>query len=91
MGSSRLELIVLSIPGEIQASLFDLDGVLTMAANVHGAVWKAMSDSYPRERAQRTCEPFFAFDPVTDHETDADGRPQAGIVVSDLAGLLDKP
>jgi len=31
LGNSRLELIVLGIPDEIHACLFDLDGVLTVS------------------------------------------------------------
>jgi len=39
---------VTDLPGGIQASLFDLDGVLTKTAAVHAAAWQEMFDSSVR-------------------------------------------
>jgi beta-phosphoglucomutase family hydrolase len=80
-----LELIVLGIPDEIHACLFDLDGVLTKTAKVHAAAWKEMFDRYLRQRAERTGEPFVPFDAVADYETYVDGKPRADGVRSFLA------
>jgi beta-phosphoglucomutase family hydrolase len=61
---------VLGLPDEITACLFDLDGVLTQTAKVHGAAWKQMFDVFLYERQGEGFEPF------TDHDYDAyvDGR-----------------
>jgi beta-phosphoglucomutase family hydrolase len=68
---------VLGLPDGIRGCLFDLDGVLTQTAKVHAAAWKEMFDDYLRERAQRTGEPFAAFDPVADYDEYVDGKPRA--------------
>jgi beta-phosphoglucomutase family hydrolase len=76
---------VLGIPDQIHACLFDLDGVLTKTAKVHAAAWKEMFDQYLRERAERTGEPFAAFDAVAEYELYVDGKPRADGVRSFLA------
>jgi beta-phosphoglucomutase family hydrolase len=68
---------VLGLPDGIRGCLFDLDGVLTQTAKVHAAAWKQMFDDYLRERAQRTDQPFAAFDPVADYDEYVDGKPRA--------------
>ena len=55
---------VLGLPDGIAACLFDLDGVLTRTAHVHGAACKQMFDDSLRERAQPRGEPFVRFDAV---------------------------
>jgi len=55
------------------AVLFDLDGVLTQTAKLHGAAWKEMFDRYLRERAARTGEPFREFTPE-DYKNFVDGK-----------------
>jgi beta-phosphoglucomutase family hydrolase len=67
---------VLGLPDGIEACLFDLDGVLTKTAKVHAAAWKRMFDDYLRERADRTGEPFVAFDAGADYDEYVDGRPR---------------
>jgi beta-phosphoglucomutase family hydrolase len=67
---------VLGLPGAIRACLFDLDGVLTQTAKVHAAAWKSMFDEYLKQRAERTGEPFRAFDEVRDYDEYVDGRPR---------------
>ena len=59
--------MILGLPEGIRGCLFDLDGVLTKTATVHDAAWKEMFDSYLRERARQTGQPFVPFDPVGDY------------------------
>jgi len=68
---------VLGLPDSITACLFDLDGVLTSTATVHNAAWTEMFDDYLRVRAERTGQPYAAFDPVADYNSYVDGRPRA--------------
>lgn len=73
------------IPKEIQACLFDMDGVLTETAKVHAAAWKEMFDAYLAERAERTGEELAPFDPVDDYDEYVDGKPRYDGVRSFLA------
>ena len=66
---------MLGLPDDVRGCLFDLDGVLTQTAKVHGAAWKEMFDSYLRESAQRTGRPFVAFS-AADYEEYVDGKPR---------------
>ncbi|WP_308170504.1 beta-phosphoglucomutase family hydrolase [[Mycobacterium] fortunisiensis] len=65
---------MLGLPEQITACLFDLDGVLTDTASVHKKAWKAMFDDYLRQRAERTGEPFVAFDIDDDYLRYVDGK-----------------
>jgi beta-phosphoglucomutase family hydrolase len=65
---------MLGLPDTVRACLFDLDGVLTDTASVHKKAWKTMFDSYLRELAQRTGEPFVEFDIAADYLTYIDGK-----------------
>jgi beta-phosphoglucomutase family hydrolase len=76
---------VLGLPEGVRACLFDLDGVLTQTAMVHAAAWKQMFDDYLRERAERTGDPFVAFDIERDYGEYVDGKPRADGVRSFLA------
>jgi beta-phosphoglucomutase family hydrolase len=76
---------VLGLPDDIEACLFDLDGVLTKTAKVHAAAWKEMFDGYLRRRADRTGEPFVAFDAGADYDEYVDGKPRYDGVRSFLA------
>jgi beta-phosphoglucomutase family hydrolase len=76
---------VLGLPDDIEACLFALDGVLTKTANVHAAAWKEMFDGYLRRRADRTGEPFVAFDAGADYDEYVDGKPRYDGVRSFLA------
>jgi beta-phosphoglucomutase family hydrolase len=73
------------IPKEIQACLFDMDGVLTETAKVHAAAWKEMFDAYLAERAKRTGEELAPFDAADDYNTYVDGKPRYDGVRSFLA------
>ncbi|MET7303969.1 beta-phosphoglucomutase family hydrolase [Embleya sp. NPDC005575] len=64
---------MLGLPNTIHALLFDLDGVLTQTAKVHGVAWKEMFDHYLRERDGADFTPF---DPRRDYDTYVDGKPR---------------
>jgi len=76
---------VLGISDNGRGCLFDLDGVLTQTARVRAAAWPEMVDDFPRQRARRPGERFVPFDPVVGIV-----GPVAGIVVRELAELLDE-
>jgi beta-phosphoglucomutase family hydrolase len=67
---------MLGLPDEVQAGLFDLDGVLTRTATVHAAAWKDLFDEFLRRRAEQTGEPFVPFDPIGDYDLYVDGKPR---------------
>jgi beta-phosphoglucomutase family hydrolase len=66
---------MLKLPDGITACLFDLDGVITQTAKLHSAAWKEMFDTFLRERADETGEPFEEFTP-SDYDRYVDGRPR---------------
>lgn len=76
---------MLGLPETIRACLFDLDGVITQTALVHAAAWKEMLDDFLRAHAQRTGQPFVAFDPVDDYRRYVDGMPRGDGVRTFLA------
>jgi beta-phosphoglucomutase family hydrolase len=76
---------VLGLPDDVKACLFDLDGVLTKTAVVHGAAWKQMFDEYLRQRAEREGTEFVPFDPGADYQKYVDGKPRYDGVRSFLA------
>jgi beta-phosphoglucomutase family hydrolase len=67
---------VIGLPPEIEACLFDLDGVLTQTAKVHAAAWKTTFDEFLRKRAQERGERFREFDAVRDYDEHVDGKPR---------------
>jgi beta-phosphoglucomutase family hydrolase len=72
----------LGLPEDIQACLFDLDGVVTRTAVVHAAAWKETFDAFLRERDG---EHFRPFDAAHDYDEYVDGRPRADGVRTFLA------
>lgn len=76
---------VLGLPDQIEACLFDLDGVLTETAVIHKAAWARMFDTFLREHADRKGEPFVPFDPGQDYLAYVDGMARADGVRSFLA------
>jgi beta-phosphoglucomutase family hydrolase len=65
-------------PGaELDAVIFDMDGVVTQTALVHAAAWKRMFDDLLRERAAASGEPFVPFDGDRDYRRYIDGMPRA--------------
>lgn len=71
----------LGLPEDIQACLFDLDGVVTKTAVVHAAAWKEMFDAFLREREGEHFRPF----DDADYDEYVDGRPRADGVRTFLA------
>jgi beta-phosphoglucomutase family hydrolase len=67
---------VLGLPDDIQACLFDMDGVLTKTAAVHAAAWKQMFDEFLRKRAQAGGGEFKPFDLHDDYDEYVDGKPR---------------
>ncbi|MGZ4185710.1 MAG: HAD family hydrolase [Solirubrobacteraceae bacterium] len=83
---------MIGLPPEIEACLFDLDGVLTQTAKVHAAAWKTMFDEFLRKRAQEGGEEFREFDAVGDYDEYVDGKPRYEGVRSFLASRhIDLP
>ena len=76
---------MLGVPENVQAFLFDLDGVLTETAKVHAAAWKEMFDGYLRDRASGTGEDLVPFDEKDDYDSYVDGKPRYDGVRSFLA------
>jgi beta-phosphoglucomutase family hydrolase len=66
--------IGLSLPANISACLFDLDGVLTQTAKVHAAAWKQMFDAFLLMRSEQMGQPFRPFDLSTDYREYVDGK-----------------
>ena len=65
------------LPQQIQACLFDLDGVLTETATVHAAAWKQMFDAFLQARAEKSGGHFIEFDLLADYDTYVDGKSRA--------------
>ena len=63
-------------PEQLDAVLFDLDGVLTATAHIHAQSWKRMFDEYLQARATQTGEPFEPFDVEHDYLPYVDGKPR---------------
>ncbi|KOU75946.1 hypothetical protein ADK57_06025 [Streptomyces sp. MMG1533] len=71
----------LGLPADIQACLFDLDGVVTKTAVVHAAAWKEIFDAFLRAREGEHFRPFGD----ADYDEYVDGRPRADGVRTFLA------
>jgi len=61
---------------EFDAVVFDLDGVITKTALVHGTAWKKMFDEYLKSREERFGEPFKEFTHADDYLPYVDGKPR---------------
>ncbi|MER6562508.1 beta-phosphoglucomutase family hydrolase [Streptomyces sp. NPDC001027] len=72
----------LGLPDDIQACLFDLDGVVTRTAAVHAAAWKETFDAFLHAREGEDQQPF---DSADDYDEYVDGRPRADGVRTFLA------
>ncbi|MYU20646.1 beta-phosphoglucomutase family hydrolase [Streptomyces sp. SID8352] len=71
----------LGLPDDIQACLFDLDGVVTRTAVVHAAAWKETFDDFLRDRDGAGFRPFSH----SDYDEFVDGLPRADGVRAFLA------
>ena len=67
---------MLGLPDNIDALLFDLDGVLTQTAKVHAEAWKLTFDEFLRRRAQDSGDKFVPFDKTSDYDDYVDGKPR---------------
>jgi alpha,alpha-trehalase len=63
-------------PGECDAVIFDLDGVITDTASVHASAWKQLFDQYLLRRAEREGGEFRPFDIGDDYKRYVDGKPR---------------
>ena len=63
--------VVLGLPDDIRACLFDLDGVLTQTAKVHQAAWKRTFDEFLRSH-----DPLAAEFSADDYNLHVDGKPR---------------
>jgi beta-phosphoglucomutase family hydrolase len=75
---------MLGLPAEVEACLFDLDGVLTRTATVHFAAWKETFDALLQALADEAGTPFTPFD-QKDYDRFVDGRPR----LDGTRGFLD--
>ncbi|MEA1897825.1 MAG: HAD-IA family hydrolase, partial [Bacteroidota bacterium] len=66
------------------AVIFDLDGVITKTALVHGSAWKMVFDEYLRSREKRFKETFREFTHNEDYLPFVDGKPRYKGVASFL-------
>jgi len=60
--------------GDLDAVIFDMDGVVTQTAIVHAAAWKKLFDAFLQKRSDKTGEAFVAFDETHDYERYVDGK-----------------
>ncbi len=59
---------------DLEAVIFDMDGVVTDTAAVHAAAWKKLFDKYLQGRADDGGDNFVAFDQGADYERYVDGK-----------------
>ncbi len=67
----------LGLPADLEACVFDLDGVLTMSGALHSAAWAETLNEFLARRVERTGErfaPFRPFNPRVDYLRHIDGR-----------------
>jgi beta-phosphoglucomutase family hydrolase len=70
---------------DLDAAVFDLDGVLTDTARLHAAAWKSVFDAFLKRRAEYEGASFEPFDLIGDYLAYVDGRPRYDGVRSFLA------
>jgi alpha,alpha-trehalase len=70
---------------DMDAVIFDMDGVVTETATVHAAAWKTLFDEFLAKRAAATGQPFVPFDEAGDYERYVDGKNRYDGVRSFLA------
>lgn len=69
---------------QLQAVIFDLDGVVTKTALVHAASWKVMFDEFLQQRAEQEGIAFVEFTIQEDYRMYVDGKPRYKGVASFL-------
>jgi beta-phosphoglucomutase family hydrolase len=75
----------LGLPKDLEACVFNLDGVLIGSATLHAAAWRQTFDELIWERVERTKGRFAPFDPRTDYAQHLHGKPRLDGVRSFLA------
>jgi len=77
---------------QLDAVLFDLDGVITHTAEIHAQAWKRLFDDYLKERPAASGEDHSPFDQTRDYRRYVDGRPRMkGVKHFLLARGIDLP
>jgi trehalose-phosphatase len=61
---------------ELDAVIFDLDGVITRTVDLHAGAWKRLFDSFMAERSAQGGEDLRPFDIDRDYRRYVDGRPR---------------
>lgn len=69
---------------DIQALIFDVDGVVTKTAQQHAAAWKQVFDPVLENDAARKGEPYVPFDEKADYLRYVDGKPRREGILSFL-------
>ena len=59
---------------ELDAVVFDMDGVVTDTATVHASAWKKLFDAYLKQVAMATGVDFVPFDEKADYQRYVDGK-----------------
>lgn len=59
---------------DLDAVIFDMDGVVTETATVHASAWKRLFDAYLKQVAMATGADFLPFDATADYERYVDGK-----------------
>lgn len=70
---------------DLDAVIFDMDGVVTETATVHASAWKKLFDAFLAQRAQATGEELVPFEAQADYERYVDGKNRYDGVRSFLA------
>jgi HAD superfamily hydrolase (TIGR01509 family) len=78
---------LLGVPSDVDACVFNLDGVLIGSAALHAAAWRETFDAFLSLRADRLRRDFVAFDPLRDYRRHIHGRPRLEGVLEFLASL----
>lgn len=79
---------MLGLTDDVDACVFELEGVLTGAASIHAAAWAETFDDLLLSRAERSRDrlgPYAPFNPRTDYVTYIHGRPRVDGVRAFLA------
>ena len=61
---------------DMDAIIFDMDGVITDTASIHAAAWKQLFDEYLEKVADQKSESFEPFDVNSDYLLYVDGKPR---------------
>lgn len=81
----KLKKLHILTTSDIDAVLFDLDGVVTDTATLHIAAWKELFDDYLKVWSAHTHTPFGPFDVEVDYQKYVDGKPRTNGIASFLA------